>query len=293
VRIIVTGGTGFLGSNLVKNLLVSGHDVVTTGREKENRNKANLICYDFNDIPWEFYKDLDCLFHYAACTDTTITDEDYLFNVNTYKPIELFKRAIDNGCKRIIYASSASVYGDIEPPFREDGDTKPLNSYAKSKLCLDKEVEKLAKGVTIIGLRYTNVYGSGERHKKRSASMISRIFWQMKYNKRPHLFRDGEQKRDWVYIKDVMEANMAALTLGNSGVYNIGSGVGVSFNKLVKIWNELLGKKIKSRYIENPYKGKYQDITVADISKAGRYLLYQPHFQVEVGMKDYLYEIGW
>ncbi len=280
MRILLTGATGFIGNNLLKSL--ENHEIYATGREYEN-NAYNLIGYDFSNLPWEYLPKIDCLIHQAACTDTLNICEEYQEKINFSKPMELFRQAIEHGCKKIVYASSCSVYGDLAYSFREDGPVKPLIPYAQAKLRLDFASQEL--DAVVIGLRYTNVYGRGEDHKGPMASMVSQICRSIKERERPRLFKDGTQSRDWVYVKDVVKANLLAMNAKKSGIYNIGSGTNVSFNEIVKNWNFILGTDITPEYIENPFKGRYQNHTVVDISKAAE-LGYYPDFQVFEGMKD-------
>mgnify|MGYP001597904158 FL=1 len=283
VRVLVTGGTGFIGSNLVKALYKRGDEVICVGREEENDVKnfcQVFIDKPFYDLDWKAIDKIDILFHLAAVVDTTIRDEKQMIFVNSEAAIELFKKAILNGCKKIVYASSTAVYGNSPAPFVEGVGENPLNAYGKSKLILDKKAMELAKEyleVKIIGLRYCNVFGPGERHKGKNANMVYQLAQQILHDK-PRIFKNGEQKRDQIYVKDVISANLCALNAKESCVVNCGSGKSVSFNEMVKVLNEVLGMKKEIEYIDNPYESFFQTHTECDMKKAREKIGFMPEF---------------
>jgi ADP-L-glycero-D-manno-heptose 6-epimerase len=139
----------------------------------------------------------------------------------------------------------------------------------------------------IIGLRYFNVYGPHEAHKGVPASMIYHLAQQMKAGQRPRIFKHGEQKRDFVYVKDVVEGTVRALDVQASGIYNLGSGQARTFNELVDVLNKCLGTNLKPEYIDNPH-AHYQNFTQADLTNARCALGYESRFPLEQGVRDYL-----
>ena len=139
----------------------------------------------------------------------------------------------------------------------------------------------------IVGLRYFNVYGPRETHKKAAASMIYQLYLQMKAGKRPRVFKHGEQKRDFVYVKDVVRMTISALNAPKSGVYNCGSGVSFSFNEVIAALNDNLGTHLETEYFENPYSF-YQPHTEADMTLARNDLKYEPEFPPAKGIADYV-----
>jgi ADP-L-glycero-D-manno-heptose 6-epimerase len=139
----------------------------------------------------------------------------------------------------------------------------------------------------IIGLRYFNVYGPREAHKGVPASMVYHLAQQMKAGQRPRIFKHGEQKRDFVYVKDIVEGSILALEAKESGIYNLGCGQARSFNELVDILNKCLGTKLPPDYIDNPY-AHYQNFTEADLDNVRSALGYQPQFPLEDGIRDYM-----
>src|SRR5262249_35183921 len=160
------------------------------------------------------------IFHQAAITDTTITDENRMRLVNVLGFESVLKYAAQTG-SRIVYASSAAVYGNGPAPMRESQELEPLNSYARSKV----ESEQIGLryhqkyGLPLIGLRYFNVYGRGENHKGHASSMIWQLMNRLESRRKPRLFKWGEQTRDQIYVKDVVQANLLAARCPVSGIY--------------------------------------------------------------------------
>jgi ADP-L-glycero-D-manno-heptose 6-epimerase len=293
-RAIVTGGTGYTGSVLAKKLLEMGWEVLITGKSREQPSDCKILGYDFHNLDWKSIGPIDVLFHQAAISDTTISDYKIYIKVNFDYPQLLFKQAINNGVKHIVYASSCAVYGDVPIPFREDGPTNPLNWYGKSKLMFDEWVKNLnANGTSIVGLRYSNIYGFGpkhinfENHKGKSASQVYQIGKQMKEGKRPKLFKWGDQSRDFVHISDVVEANILASNYKLQDVFNVGCET-CTFNHIVEVANEILGTKFTPEYIDNPWSNVYQNFTSCDLSKSTNFLGYSPKIKLKEGMTNYL-----
>jgi ADP-L-glycero-D-manno-heptose 6-epimerase len=213
--------------------------------------------------------------------------------VQVHDNVESFRRLLNFARPtrtRIIYASSASTYGPATEASAESNRAAPANIYAFSKTIMDniaiREVKE-SPDWTIIGLRYFNVYGPREAHKGVPASMVYHLAQQMKAGQRPRIFKQGEQKRDFVYVKDVVEGSILALEARESGIYNLGCGQARSFNELVDILNKCLGTKFVADYIDNPH-AHYQNFTEADLDKVRSALGYQPQFPLEAGVKDYM-----
>lgn len=297
MKILVTGGTGFIGSNLVLKLMEQGHDLIITGNATEQtipNFKGQYLEPGFLEINWKALEGIDILFHEAANNTTTFLDQEEMFRANVEASKKIFEFVIQTGCKKIVYASSTAVYGDAPPPYKESGPFNPLNPYGESKLALDEWAIEFAKNnseVTIVGLRYCNVYGPRENHKGKRASMIYQLAQQMKIGN-PKIFKSGEQKRDYIYVKDVVRANLLALEAKESGIYNCGFGEAVSFNEIIRILNQILNLKREPEYIDNPYAERYQNFTQCDMSLAKERLGFIPEFDVQKGIQDY-FESGW
>ncbi|MDR1451786.1 MAG: ADP-glyceromanno-heptose 6-epimerase [Helicobacteraceae bacterium] len=296
--ILITGGAGFIGSNLALHIQDSYpearivvFDAFVLGHFKNLRGyKGEIISGDIaNPLDLERLNDyrFDYIFHEAAVSDTTITDQKYVVQVNVNAFYDILKIAKKHGAKTI-YASSAGAYGNSEPPNIVGEGENPENAYGFSKLAMDRAAMRFAKenGVTIVGLRYFNVYGPRETYKGKTASMILQLGLQILSGKRPRLFKWGEQKRDFVYIEDVIQANIKALSATKSDVYNIGGGTAREFNEIFGNLTKTLEKDIEVEYIDNPW-GFYQNHTKADISAAKADLGYAPRFDAEKGIGSY------
>jgi ADP-L-glycero-D-manno-heptose 6-epimerase len=190
----------------------------------------------------------------------------------------------------VIYASSAATYGAVSGMSREEDAAAPANVYAFSKVIMDNLARRAAADDPdwkIIGLRYFNVYGPREAHKGVPASMVLHLSRQIKAGKNPRIFKYGEQKRDFVYVKDIVQGTLRALEAGESGIYNLGSGQARSFNELIAVLNKSLGTNFEPEYFDNPH-AHYQNYTEADLTAARKSLGYEPRFSLEEGVADYI-----
>jgi len=297
MRVLVTGGAGFIGSNVIEVLLKKKNKVFclddfSHANFKNIVNKdCEVICADIRDEDvFSKLPRVDAVIHEAAVTDTTISDDNKMMSVNFEGFKNVLKYCLKNKI-RLVYASSAGVYGDGPSPMKENQPPKPLNTYAYSKFMCDRVASTFFNKKNtpiIVGLRYFNVYGPGEHHKKKSASMIYQLYLQIKDNRRPRLFKFGQQKRDFVYVKDVASVTVKALTLKRSVILNVGTGIARSFNDIVKIINKTLKKHLSPFYFDNPYTKVYQNYTEADISKLKRIMEYKRFYSLEEGIKEYL-----
>ncbi len=305
MRVLITGGAGFIGSNLAKAVerrypkaKVYVLDNFSSGHFKNLLGfRGEVITGDLSDPElWEWLKNnftFDVVFHKGAITDTTVQDQFKMLRVNADSLRYILSACLYWNAK-LIYASSAGVYGNSPPPMREEEGLVPENIYGFSKLMMDRIALSFMeenKHIQVVGFRYFNVYGPGEQYKGKTASMIYQLYRQMKEGKRPRLFKWGEQKRDFVYIEDVIEANLLALEKDISGIFNIATGEARSFNEIVDILNRYLGTNYEVEYFDCPYDF-YQKHTQADISKAERLLDYRPKYRLEDGIRDYLERLG-
>jgi len=290
MRYLVTGGTGFIGSNLAAELLGRGEEVFVTGQELD-RTPAGA-CYmgsDFANLDLAALGPLDAAFHQAANNDTTFTDRSAMIKTNVTGSRDLFEALVKCGCKKIVYASSTAVYGNLPAPYRENGPVDPLNVYAESKVLLDQYAMAFAAEhpeIRVVGLRYCNVYGPGEMYKGRRASMIWQLTQQM-LSGNPRIFEFGEQQRDYLYVKDAIRANILALESETSIILNCGFGCAVNFNDLIGILNEVLETSRTPEYIPNPFGSSYQAYTECDMSLAKHIIGFTPQFDLRSGIRDY------
>lgn len=290
MRYLVTGGTGFIGSNIVYKLLEDGHEVVATGRSGEQQLPKDVrVLPTFIGIDFKSLGSIDAVFHQAAIVDTMVMDRNEMFKVNFDGTKSLFENAAANGVKNIVYASSTAVLGDAPAPYTEETPVNPLNPYAESKRLVDDYARIFSErhpDTKIVGLRYCNVYGPGESHKGKMATQIYQLAQQM-VDGNPKLFKSGEQRRDWIYVKDVVRANLLAAKSNESFLVNCGSGKAVTFNELISILNKVMGTNRVPQYINNPHAARYQSYTECDMTLAKTKLGFVPEFDVYTGIPDF------
>jgi len=288
--IILTGGAGFIGSNLLKELNKQQISDIIIVDDIDHPSKAkNLVNLKYKKIIsinnfWEWAeqnKDLniDSFFHLGACSDTLETNKDYLYENNVVYSQKLWKLAIKHD-SNFIYASSAATYGDGSLGFSDDHSLvpklKPLNLYGESKQEFDLWVLKQNKTPPVwVGLKYFNVFGPGEAHKGRMASVLWHFMNQLKEGGNLKLFgashgcAKGEQKRDFIYIEDAIKMTLYTnFNKIDSGIYNIGTGKSSTFNDLAKSLIKILGGK-RVEYIPFPDSlfNTYQYYTCASMNK--------------------------
>ena len=301
MRILVTGGAGFIGSNIARRLATEGHDV-TAADSFLSASWKNLVGFDGDLLTLRDHDDVqsmidlgrfDVIFHQAALTGVIAADGSAIADAHRMlrNNVETFRAILDWAVEtraRVIWASSCSVYGRGAVPMKESQPTDPLNTYAFSKVLKERLAARYAPRLAhpIVGLRYSNAYGPGEEHKGKLASMIHQLARQMRGGHRPRIFRAGEQKRDFVYIDDVVEANLCAMRSTNGGNFNAGAGQSWSFNEVVAELNRVLKTDLQPDYFHNPY-GFTQDWTETDQSLAREKIGYQPKFDLRRGIEAY------
>ncbi len=312
--ILITGGAGFIGSNLAfyfqKNYPDCKVVVFDKFRNEETFSNGNLksfghfknllgfkgivISGDLNnkeDLKKLLDYKFDYIFHQAAISDTTVLDQKIMIDTN----VNAFKKLLDMSMDmnaNMIYASSAATYGDSDK--FSIGYESPNNVYGFSKLMMDNLVRDYMpnSSISIVGLRYFNVYGEREFFKNKTASMVLQFGLQLLSGANAKLFvKSDEIKRDFVYIEDVIQANIKACKPKKNGIYNVGIGVARSFQDIVDILKNELNVKREDKYIPNPFEKQYQFFTEADISLSKNFLAYEPRFSLEEGIKSYIDEI--
>lgn len=297
MNVLITGGAGFIGSQLVLKLQDLAQVYVVDNFISANLNnlkgfRGEVIKLDVSKEEINIGKKMDVVFHEASNTDTTFKDDKEMLrnNVDGFKKIMEFCRKNNT---KLVYATSAGVYGKGEVPMKEEQRAKPLNAYAFSKYMMDLiALREIERGTDIIGLRYFNVYGPHEEHKGKASSMILQLAHQIKEGKNPKLFKYGEQFRDFIYVFDVVEANIVAMRSNAKGIFNVGTGEKTTFNEVVKILNKLLQANKETTYIDNPYERFYQCETLADMKKTKQELNFSAFYNIREGIKDYLRKIG-
>jgi ADP-L-glycero-D-manno-heptose 6-epimerase len=304
-NILVTGGAGFIGSNLTLELQKRYPEarlvVVDDFRSGDFRNlqgyRGDFVAADVSRLDWngKFKETIfDAIFHEASITDTTIHDQ----LLQTHDNVEGFRRLLEFASAHhtpIVYASSAATYGTEAKIMTENLAPAPANVYAFSKVQLDNLARSYWRkhpSWKIIGVRYFNVYGPREAHKGAAASMIYQLYRQIKSGKRPRVFRPGEQKRDFVHVDDVVEFTIGALSASQSQIYNCGSGQAFSFNEVIEELNKNLGTALDPEYFENPYSF-YQPHTEADLTLSKNDLKYRPRYSPAEGIARYVAALEW
>jgi ADP-L-glycero-D-manno-heptose 6-epimerase len=282
---IVTGGAGFIGSNLVQVLNGRGHNEILVV-DRQAKDFGNLSDLRFADLmqPEQFLQALsrnalpdsiEAILHQGACADTTCTDERFMMENNVSFSKTVLHFAIERKIP-LVYASSAATYG-ANHNFRESPENElPLNLYGRSKLIFDNYVRSILPSTSspVVGLRYFNVYGPRETYKGRMASMVYQLYCQLRRDGRARLFEGsggflaGEQRRDFVSVADVANVNLFfASGPVRKGIFNVGTGQAQTFNQVVKQLARALGRGAVE-YIPFPegLREKYQSHTQADTS---------------------------
>lgn len=286
-KVFVTGGSGFVGWNLTNYLLDQGYKVYTTYNGGGNipDKRAEIISRNYFGINLENLK-FDVIFHTAANNDARCQNIKYLNDLNVKDTETLFDICYRNGCRHFVYSSSTAIYGNEPVPYIED-ETKiePLNYYGLSKAnmehCVNRFLQK-KKDCVAIALRYCNVYGFGEFHKNNRASMIYQMLHKKIFKQPVSIFKDGNQKRDWVFVEDVVQANVLASKHDKSDYFNVGSGVATSFNELAEIMN--LKELNLLNYIECPFEKEYQSHTLCGLEKINKLIGYKPKNDIKTNI---------
>ena len=295
MKILVTGGAGFIGSNLVHDLTKEDNEIIvvdnlSTGdlnNISDVMDKIKFIkisCSEVSKI--KELEGLDGIYHYGVPSTTQLYRDDKSLvggAVNDF--IEILELAKREDCK-VIYASSSSVYNGNIPPFKEDMPVMIKDFYTEARHLMER-VARLYNdfyNVRSVGFRFFSVYGPREEAKKNFANLISQFLWDMKKGKAPLIYGDGTQTRDFTYVDDInhgfrlgMESNI------DNDVFNLGTGKCYSLNELVSILNEILDTNIEPIYKENPIQNYVQE-TLADASKAREHFGFEPKVHLREGI---------
>lgn len=297
MKVLVTGGAGFIGSAVVREGLLRGHDVCiidnfSTGYASNIPQGVTLIEGDIlnGNLLYETLVDVDAVFHLAASVGNVRSIEAPLVDAqtNVMGTLTLLEAMRRRSITRIVYSSSAAIFGEPQNiPLDETHFTEPDSPYGVTKLAAEKHILCYGRiyGWHAICLRYFNVYGVNQRFD--AYGNVIPIFAQRLLKNKPlKIYGDGEQTRDFVSVEDVARANWLALEHGKSGVYNIGTGVAITISSLAQLMQEIWGKAVE---IENvsPRAGEVRH-SRADISHAQKSFLYEPQISLESGLKSYL-----
>lgn len=298
MRLIVTGGSGFIGSNLAGELLKK-HDVtvidnLSTGRienleyihDKVEFIQGSIINLDFLKKAFE---NADTVFHQAAIPSVqrSVVDPIASNEANVEGTLKVLIAARDCNVRKVVYASSSSIYGDTPTlPKREDMKPNPKSPYAISKLAGEYYCRVFSDvyGLKTVCLRYFNVFGPRQNPRSEYAAVIPRFVTRILEGKPPIIYGDGQQSRDFTYVKDVVKANILAMNGETEGIFNIACGRRISLNELADRIMLIAGNKIDPVY-EKPRAGDIKD-SLADISAAKKKIGYQPDYDIISGLKE-------
>jgi len=303
-KAVVTGGAGFIGSHLAEELAKRGYHVVIlddlfSGKmdniaELLKESKADFVEGSITNIALleKLFQGVDYVFHQAAIPSVPRSVEDPLASheANITGTLNVLLATRDNGVRKVIYASSSSVYGDTPTlPKREDMPPNPQSPYAVTKLAGEYYCQAFQRvyGLSTVCLRYFNVYGPRQDPNSQYAAVIPRFIQRAGEGNPPIIFGDGKQTRDFIFVKDAVEANILAAEGDGSGIFNIGKGEKLSINELAELIIKLVGNELKVVHQE-PRPGDIRH-SLADISKA-RGFGYKPEYCLETGLRQ---TIGW
>ncbi len=313
-RVLVTGGAGFIGSALVWELNRRGYEnIIVSDRLCSDEKWKNLVPLRFHDYidgsdleqrvrtsPESLGK-FDVIFHLGACSATTEKDADYLMR-NNYEFTKILAEWALTKSTRFVYASSAATYGDgalgMDDQMSDLHRLRPLNMYGYSKHLFDLHAARTGMLRRIVGMKYFNVYGPNEDHKADMRSVVHKAYGQILLTGKVQLFKshrpdfkDGEQMRDFLYVKDAiqMTIHLASEPLV-SGLYNLGSGQAHTWVQLAQAIFAALGQQPNIEFVEMPehLKSKYQYYTCADIAKLLQSGYQQPLFALADAVRDYV-----
>lgn len=309
--IVVTGGAGFIGSCLVRELNNQGHnDILIVDQLGHSLKWKNLVGKQFSDIVHKtvfrqnllagvYGSEIEAIIHLGACSATTELNADYLLenNYEYSKDLAIYAEARNI---RFVYASSAATYGAGESGYNDllIHELQPLNMYGYSKHLFDVWVIRHGFDKKFVGLKFFNVFGPNEYHKGTMASLVFKAFHQVRDTKKLRLFQsykpeysDGEQQRDFVYVKDITGMMVDLLQYGEiTGIINMGTGVARSWNDLAKAVFLSMNMPVQIEYIEMPeaLQEQYQYYTCATMEKLINTRIYRPFQPLEHSVMDYI-----
>jgi UDP-glucose 4-epimerase len=290
--VLVTGGCGFIGSNLVERLVKEGHSV-TVFDNLSTGNLKNLEGVDvrFFDEPYGRLTDIvpkiDAIFHIGIPSSSPMYKKNPgLVGEAINDAIDIFEYAKEKECE-VIYASSSSIYNGNEVPYREEMPVCVTDYYTECRYAIERlsKLYNILHDVRSVGLRFFSVYGPKERHKGKFANIVSQFLWSLQKDESPVIFGDGTQTRDFTHVSDVVDALILAMEKDfGCEIFNVGTGAAYSFNQIVEILNTLLRKSVKPIYKPNPIKN-YVHYTLADTTKAEKLLGFKAKIKLEEGLR--------
>lgn len=299
-KILVTGGAGFIGSNFC-NINQNKYKIIALDNlilgDKRNLNQGiKFIEGDACNVEdLDKVEPVDYVLHLAGTSSAPMFMGDGLVDgyVNSVKSfVTVLEWARKNGVKKVLYASTSSLYANNPMPLMETQEVTPPNHYAVTKQLYENAgrcYNQVYPDMDIIGFRFMSVYGPNEESKGKYANIISQFAWDISRDLEPVIYGDGTQNRDFTNVRDVVQGITKAIELDKklgAEVFNIGTGRATSLNEIVEVLNKAFGKEVKPKYIENPVKEGYIQGQHADISKIREVLGYEPTVKLEDGIQD-------
>jgi len=296
LSVLVTGGAGFIGSNLVEELLASGIDVVvldnlsTGSLENLEGGSRNLEVIEASclDLPKLDIRP-DGIYHLGIPSSSPMYKKDpFLVGEAINGMIAILELAKNTG-SRVVYASTSSLYSGQTPPHREEMEVLVTDYYTEARFSMERLAELYRKlfGVEAVGMRFFSVYGPHEAAKKQYANIVTQFLWEMMAGRAPVIYGDGTQTRDFVYVKDVVRALRLAMGSDYVGALNVGTGKSYSFNEVAEILANRMGLSLEAEHVENPIKN-YVAHTLANTSKAEEVLGFRAEHSLEMGIDELL-----
>ncbi len=294
-RVLITGGAGFIGSNLANHLIQNNNVIVVdncylgTSNNLDDAVKFHQRSVLDEDLP----TDVDIVFHLAALSSYAMHEEGPQLGsrVNVEGFVNVVEQARQDGCETVVYASTSSIYGSRTEPSPEDMDVSVNTGYEASKLARERYAEYFSNhyDMSMAGLRFFSVYqgyGGAEEHKGEYANVIAQFADDIAHSRSPRLYGDGTQTRDFTHVDDVVRAIVLAADQRLNGIFNIGTGNRYSFNTVVDMINDILNTNIKPEYVDNPIpEGVYVRDTFADASKIRQQAGWEPQVDFQEGIK--------